>query len=279
MMQTVGVDDHERDDSRRFDGCELGVAADLSLLSSFVYSPEQEFVDKVQQHFGDVWKVYFDEQGSCECAVMVHEPHGLCYIVFRGTEKTEWGDIRADLNVDLVRDPPHLPRIVRVHEGFQKELDKCWENLVGHLLTIPSWFRVYTTGHSLGGALATLCAARMSKSHHLRSFHTACYSFGSPMVGSFAFSTLDFNHFRVRNNNDKVCNIYTQHMLGYTHHGTQVYINSNGQIRDKLSKWQRFKDWFRGHLRALQKWEWFDSIRDHGIDRYIQAFSRFRRTK
>ncbi len=50
--------------------------------------------------------------------------------------------------------------------------------------------QVFLTGHSLGGALATLAAYDIAQA--LRAVpqrtHVACYSFGAPRVGNHAFA-------------------------------------------------------------------------------------------
>ena len=57
--------------------------------------------------------------------------------------------------------------------------------------------------------------------------------------------------------------------MGFRHHGISCYLNYYGKVRNGLSKWQRFKDWFRGHKRAIEKLELFDGLRDHGIANYV----------
>ena len=46
----------------------------------------------------------------------------------------------------------------RVHRGFKREVDDLWPRLEKALKnnTLPLWF----AGHSLGGAMATICASR-----------------------------------------------------------------------------------------------------------------------
>ena len=54
----------------------------------------------------------------------------------------------------------------------------------------PGTLQVYLTGHSLGGALASLAAydvAAALKACPQRT-HVLCYSFGSPRVGNHAFA-------------------------------------------------------------------------------------------
>ncbi|MBL4845162.1 MAG: lipase family protein [Planctomycetes bacterium] len=66
----------------------------------------------------------------------------------------------------------------QVHGGFKAAFDSIWPDVEQYLKTAPSdvWF----TGHSLGGAVATLAAARHGSSARL-------YTYGSPRVGTPAF--------------------------------------------------------------------------------------------
>ena len=98
-------------------------------------------------------------------------------IVCRGTEPNDWNDIRADLDLALVI----AETAGRVHRGFKREVDDLWPRLEQALVnnTQPLWF----TGHSLGGAMATICASRCKLSY-IQSNPRALYTFGSPRVGN-----------------------------------------------------------------------------------------------
>lgn len=53
--------------------------------------------------------------------------------------------------------------------------------------------RVYVTGHSLGGALATLCAYDVMthcQMNHAEHYEVSCYTFGAPRTGNHAFAKL-----------------------------------------------------------------------------------------
>jgi predicted lipase len=64
----------------------------------------------------------------------------------------------------------------------------CFEPETAHL-TIGA-MQVYLTGHSLGGALATLAAFDVTKAlkHCGRPTSVACYAFGSPRTGNHEFA-------------------------------------------------------------------------------------------
>lgn len=77
----------------------------------------------------------------------------------------------------------------RVHTGFNKcfgsmraELEQKLQPYVGKVRT------VHCVGHSLGGALATLCAEWLESGKYLGQSDTQLYTFGSPRVGAESFS-------------------------------------------------------------------------------------------
>ena len=79
-------------------------------------------------------------------------------IAFRGTEPRQFSDIKADLMAwkRKSRTEGH------VHAGFKNELDKLWADIkMG--LSRKGDRKIYLCGHSLGGAIATVCASRLEK--------------------------------------------------------------------------------------------------------------------
>jgi len=74
----------------------------------------------------------------------------------------------------------------RLHRGFLEALDSVWPELLD-LLSSPRFqgLTVHLTGHSLGGASATIAAARL----HASGLKVAdVYAFASPRVGNEEFS-------------------------------------------------------------------------------------------
>ena len=69
------------------------------------------------------------------------------------------------------------------------------------LAKVPPDLGIYITGHSLGGALAQISAAALSKNDNV----AACYTFGSPRVATLRFDTeVKCPHYRVIDNWDLV---------------------------------------------------------------------------
>jgi hypothetical protein len=80
---------------------------------------------------------------------------------------------------------------------------------------VPSTLGLYITGHSLGGALAQIASAVFDRDNL-----AACYTFGSPRVGTADFDRqVKCPHYRVINNWDLVPGIPLPWFQGYRHTG------------------------------------------------------------
>lgn len=205
---------------------------------------------------------YYDHDGAQ--AYIFGNDHDRV-VVCRGTEPNDWNDIRADLDLATVI----AETAGRVHRGFKREVDDLWPRLERALVNnrLPLWF----AGHSLGGAMATICAGRCKLSH-IESNPRSLYTFGSPRVGNHRYvEYVQYEAYRWVNNNDIVARV-PPWWLGYRHKGQEVYLNAYGEIRT-LTAWQRMKDRWRGFLSGLKKWE-FDQFTDHSIMRYIEYIER-----
>jgi triacylglycerol lipase len=115
-------------------------------------------------------------------------------IVFRGSATSE--DFVKD--IQFIRVPYKLvPNAGWVHAGFYDIYTKNRENQSGprdvifkSLATINPSKTLYITGHSLGGALATLCTLDVAVNTPFK--QPIIYTFGSPRVGESQFvSTFD----------------------------------------------------------------------------------------
>jgi triacylglycerol lipase len=224
-------------------------------LSMVAYNDEAE-ADQAAKAIGFQSTTFLNWDGSQ--AYCVRSEHD-CVMVCRGTETSEWNDIKADVNVGTVV----VGTIGRVHRGFNREVDDIW----------PAWEKelernelpLYFCGHSLGGAMATICAARC-KASPIKSNPKELYTFGSPRVGCKRYiSSFELNYFRFVNNNDIVTRIPPAWM-GYHHSGQEVYFNRCGEIRDYSYLFKR-RDRWRGFIRGLLNWK-IDHLADHSIQAY-----------
>lgn len=190
-------------------------------------------------------------------------------IVCRGTEANEWNDIQADANALTAI----AETVGKVHRGFKKEVDDLWPYIEEALQqnTKPLWF----TGHSLGGAMATICAGRCLLSH-VKSEPEGLFTYGSPRVGCKRYvSYTNIPHFRWVNNNDVVTRV-PPIWLGYRHCGTEMYLNRHGKLKD-IKGWRRVSDRFQGLLKEFTTKFRIDYLSDHSIQDYVDLLGTLTR--
>lgn len=185
-------------------------------------------------------------------------------IACRGTQPTEYNDIKADLNAW----PIISETVSRVHAGFKAEVDELWPMILEDIsrpVNKPKnlWF----TGHSLGAAMATIMASRCHKHLEVNPVEEL-YTYGSPRVGWPTYcDSLGVTHHRWVNNNDIVTRVPLA-LMGYRHHGTEHYLNAYGLKRNPTG-WQRVKDRLRGIWMGWRAGK-IDSFSDHNIGEYIR---------
>jgi predicted lipase len=122
---------------------------------------------------------------------------GVIIIAFRGTVSIK--NAKTDISVGRV--PFHLPgmgdSIGKVHNGFYHAFSQVRDDLMNQVALllenkrntsrIPGAIPVICVGHSLGGALATICAFEMA--HRFKSqISLQTYTFGCPRVGDRDFA-------------------------------------------------------------------------------------------
>jgi triacylglycerol lipase len=184
-----------------------------------------------------------------------------CVIACRGTEPKEWNDIRADVDAKTVL----AETVGKVHRGFKREVDDIWPMLETAL--VSNEMPLYFCGHSLGGAMATICAGRCLLSY-ISSNPKQLYTYGSPRVGCKNYiGYVKLDYYRFVNNNDIVTRVPPAWM-GYHHCGNEVYFNRNGDIKDYgylMKRRDRWKGFFKG-LRQRK----IDHFGDHSVHQYCQ---------
>ena len=128
------------------------------------------------------------------------EDNGNVYVIFRGTASpADWL-----ANLDFVQ-TGQQNGWGNVEKGFSRVYAGCADAILGALRNAGNPARVHISGHSLGGALSTLCAADVKARAGAA---TTLYTFASPRTGDSAFAAR-FNSncpdtFRIVNTEDIV---------------------------------------------------------------------------
>tara|TARA_R100001377_G_scaffold25616_1_gene13896 strand:+ start:163 stop:924 length:762 start_codon:yes stop_codon:yes gene_type:complete len=230
-------------------------------LASLAYSDEKQ-VKKEAKGFGFT-KVKFYDNGGAQAYRFENKTDIV--IACRGTQPTEFNDIKADLKAI----PVMAETVSRVHHGFKVEVDELWPFVSAGLLAVRgSMPQLWFCGHSLGAAMATLMASRCMHEEILMN-PVRLYTYGSPRVGWRKYTkSLGIEHHRFVNNNDIVTRV-PMRIMGYIHHGTEHYINSNGDMVVGYKSWRRFQDRIKGMWMGLKKLS-IDNFSDHSMVNYIE---------
>lgn len=153
------------------------IAKQMALFSALVYLSDNKSVVKTHlKNYENIKKIYFFDKNGTEA--MLFKCGKSIVLSLRGTEPTEIKDVVADLNII----PRNGEKQGLVHRGFAKALDNIWKDVETALDSLyKAGDVVYITGHSLGGALAIVAAARSK-------YIAQVYTYGQPRVGDKTYS-------------------------------------------------------------------------------------------
>ena len=147
----------------------------FQLIRTIAYDPDQE-KQKLVSELGQIQMSLvrtFDNEGTQ--AILVAFGDKLV-LGFRGTEATSVKDIKADLGAKNVP----CESGGKIHSGFQTAYYQVASEIEAELKKPDNAKKpLLITGHSLGGALATIAAKVIKHDGGV----AACYTFGAPRVG------------------------------------------------------------------------------------------------
>ncbi len=184
----------------------------LANMAHAAYHPK-EYVCGLMHDLGAA-KVYFYNKEGAQAFLAMWPEKGI--LAFRGTQSESLNDLKADMTF-----MPVSYKTALVHSGFLKELDKIWPWIFRDLEKYkhrPIW----VTGHSLGGAMATLAGTRF--------VFESVITFGEPRVGKNIDSIFQAgHHIRYINGDDPIAlmpGIRTEH------HGKEIRITDAEKSAD-----------------------------------------------
>lgn len=257
--------------------------------------------------------ITFDEEGTQGflCTRSFKQPQRpdkiVAYLAFRGTEPTEFKDIKTDINARLKKVPVGDEEI-EFHSGYSAGVDLVSDKITGYLENTPH-NQLIVTGHSLGGALGIVFTRRFAAS-----VNGACYTFGAPPVGTIEVQNgLKTPVYEIINELDIVPNLpnpwlgsatslllrllwvvlkaftvtermlatgtwdekleaYIEMMTLYRHSGYKSYLVGAGKaakLRYNLSSFDRMGLWFRMIFKSGFS-RFGKLVSDHDIDVYVE---------
>ena len=199
---------------RKFD---WNAALACGLASHLAYEMDGEKVERIAKDDFKFDECKFVTGENTECFLAWNDEVGL--LSFRGTQSNSLSDWLTDLDVRSVK-----RHYGRVHRGFLNGF-RAVSGQLEPLLHRISDRKLTFTGHSLGGALATVAAAEWQ----MISPATMVYTFGQPAVGKrkcrdFLNAKYAGQFYRIVNDDDIVSMVPP----GFKHVGKLIHFDSDG---------------------------------------------------
>ena len=174
--------------------------------------------------------VWPDNYEECLASVSVSHKKRAIVVAYRGSTTVQQV---LDQILSIVTSPKVSSNIGGEVQGYFKNandlLYDCVSSTVRDLVTKYPEYTVRLTGHSLGGAIASVASARFVSEKITRKDKMSLYTFGMPKVGDRAYALahnkLVNNSWRVVHRNDPVPHYPTIPLLPGSpfHHRTEVY--------------------------------------------------------
>ena len=237
-------------------------ARTLGESAALVYLPAAD-VQKQMKKWNLELCEFFDTADTQAFLARTAAEDGTMILAFRGTSSLK--DWMTDVDINLVNGPGG-----KVHDGFLCALNSIWRRLAKLMDATRGHRKLWITGHSLGGALATLATAKFRL--ELAQPVSGLYTFGSPRVGNEEFARnfdADFyyQYYRMVNNNDVVPRIPFR-LMSYRHVGIFKYFDITGKVNDKITWADITLDRLQGRIEDFLDPN-TDGIKDHAITRYV----------
>ena len=276
-----------RDDYQVESNYDVRIAKDLAIISKATYKSDKNNAQDIRavlknlKYFveSDLELKTFQDTPTDTQAIILHSKNYIIF-AFRGTDSgTDW------LIISEFKDA-----YGGVHYGFNRAYFSLYNKIQAYFKNViipkykkqnvdPEKIPRYYTGHSLGGALATV-AVLIQENSEIKSLGNYSdnafqnlYTFGSPRVfdkylGNKFNALFLEKTFRFVNNNDIVTKLPLK-ANGYIHVGRLIYIDRNGKFTNNETFISKAIDQVKGGIKSFLKLK-IDFLDDHSIDQYIK---------
>lgn len=246
------------------DGYHPGFASLCAVASSLVYQPDEAVKNTLSALQASSLSLIVEH--NHRCLVLVYAD---CIVVaFRGTDAGEIDDWKTNLQRTPAAGPFGL-----VHSGFLAAVDLLWPRLLAALeKNRDNQQALLLTGHSMGGALAVLAAAKFAADGAIPI--AGLYTFGQPAVAEASFerelsTRVEGRYFRFVNSADMVPGIAVD--PAFAPGGQHLFIDRGGQIHTGIALRQMLST--RLLTQVLEPETRRAEVGDHGIAEYVRALT------
>lgn len=235
-------------------------ALSLAKASKLAYFDQTTVVNELQTY--NINKLHFFDYRNTQGFIAGN--NSFIIISFRGTEPNNLKDWMTDAEIHMVKGYGGY-----VHSGFSKALDDVWGDIITQIPLFQDQNQpIFLTGHSFGGALATMTGVRLGEKYYQQI--KALYTFGCPRVGDRNFADnydkiFSNRTFRMVNHRDIVTRLAPR-IFGYRHVGGCWFFDCEGRLHNDIRYWKEFLEAVKG-----TKEEFLNVvtlITDHNLDEY-----------
>jgi len=257
------------------DAFDLQVSGFLAEASLLVYVKDPKFIETTLDQAGFSKTLFFENQGTY--AYLAISDSDLI-LVFRGSETADKTDYTTDAKIIQMpykdfgsAHSGFVEAVGWVSEPIDKEINQLLEEKPRSL---------WITGHSLGGALATLYGV------HRGDQSTAVYTIGAPRVGGIILAKEGDERIRLYrqvNDNDIIPRLPTPPF--YQHFGSIHFITSDGELIEDPPFTRKWESRANGHASLIEElynrhwkqWDFtaipLDYVVDHSPRLYAEALA------
>jgi hypothetical protein len=185
------------------------------------------------------FKLIENKNKSLRAVIMFCKHLQNLVIIFRGTQTFE--NYKTDAKF-ILKDMGTICKGCKIHSGFISAYEEISNQVLEKYESLRKRYKGYKTiltGHSMGGALATIASVYLKK----EGLDFDLYTFGSPRVGNqefaeFVNNILKGNNFRVTFKEDPVA-VVPPRFIGYHHAGTEIHFYDHMEYHVFYKNWDR----------------------------------------
>ena len=198
-------------------------------MSHLAYDPfelddkelHRQFVAKLESGGFKLVDTFNSDQTGTQAFLVSHE--NFAVLAFRGTERN-WRDVQTDIRARRLRTSSG-----RIHAGFTQAYESVAKGIEKSLVKVRE-LPLYITGHSLGGALATVATQNLESNPKFEFQIAACYTFGSPRVGNAEYDpNIKSSFFRIVNTTD-IVTVIPLLTMGFVHVGDIRFLERKNEF-------------------------------------------------